>query len=451
MSEDEPRASHEAERLGPVPPVPAVAVEDSGPLRRLVGLTTIDTGPLRRHRDYRLLYIGQALSFFGAMLTYVAIPFQVYHLTGSSLAVGLLSLAELVPLLFTALIGGALADAVDRRRMLQFAEIALALVTVILLCNSLLPEPKVWVLFLAAPLGAAFDGFLRPALDSMVPRLVPRDALTSAAALDSLRGEVGMIAGPALGGVLIATVGLPATFGIDVATSGAAVLALGLMRAVPPPPDAAPPSLKSILEGMKYAWSRQELLGSYGVDMVAMFFGMPMALFPAIATEFGGAEVLGLLYAAPAVGALLASLTSGWASRVHRHGMAIIWAAAAWGLAIAVFGLVSNLLLALFFLGLAGAADMISGIFRGTLWNQTIPDRLRGRLAGIEQVSYSSGPLLGNLESGVVAALFGVRASVVSGGVLCVAGVGLFAVALPVFRHYDSRAPLSASPSEGVL
>ena len=451
MSEDEPRASHEAERLGPVPPVPAVAVEDSGPLRRLVGLTTIDTGPLRRHRDYRLLYIGQALSFFGAMLTYVAIPFQVYHLTGSSLAVGLLSLAELVPLLFTALIGGALADAVDRRRMLQFAEIALALVTVILLCNSLLPEPKVWVLFLAAPLGAAFDGFLRPALDSMVPRLVPRDELTSAAALDSLRGEVGMIAGPALGGVLIATVGLPATFGIDVATSGAAVLALGLMRAVPPPPDAAPPSLKSILEGMKYAWSRQELLGSYGVDMVAMFFGMPMALFPAIATEFGGAEVLGLLYAAPAVGALLASLTSGWASRVHRHGMAIIWAAAAWGLAIAVFGLVSNLLLALFFLGLAGAADMISGIFRGTLWNQTIPDRLRGRLAGIEQVSYSSGPLLGNLESGVVAALFGVRASVVSGGVLCVAGVGLFAVALPVFRHYDSRAPLSASPSEGVL
>ena len=451
MSEDEPRASHEAERLGPVPPVPAVAVEDTGPLRRLVGLTTIDTGPFRRHREYRLLYIGQALSFFGAMLTYVAIPFQVYHLTGSSLAVGLLSLAELVPLLFTALIGGALADAVDRRRMLQFAELALALVTVLLLFNSLLPEPRVWVLFLAAPLGAAFDGFLRPALDSMVPRLVPRDELTAAAALDSLRGEVGMIAGPALGGVLIATIGLPATFGIDVATSGAAVLALGLMRAVPPPPDAVPPSLKSIVEGMKYAWSRQELLGSYGVDMVAMFFGMPMALFPAIAAEYGGAEVLGLLYAAPAVGALLASLTSGWASRVHRHGLAIIWAAASWGLAILVFGVVSNLWVAIFFLGLAGAADMISGIFRGTLWNQTIPDRLRGRLAGIEQVSYSSGPLLGNLESGVVAALFGVRASVVSGGLLCVVGVGLFALFLPAFRHYDSRAPLSASPSEGVL
>jgi MFS family permease len=449
--EEEPRASHEGERLGPVPPVPAVAVENTGPLRRLLGLATIDTGPLRRHREYRLLFAGQAFSFFGAMLTYVAVPYQLYQLTGSSLAVGLLSLAELVPLLFTAFIGGALADAVDRRRMLQFAEIALALATVILLFNSLLDEPKVWVLFVVAPLGAALDGFQRPALDSMVPRLVSRDELTAAAALDSLRGEFGMIAGPAVGGVLIATIGLPATFGIDVATSGAAVLSLALMRAVPPPPDAVSPSVKSIVEGMKYAWSRQELLGSYGVDIVAMFFGMPMALFPAIATQYGGAEVLGLLYAAPSVGALVASLTSGWAARVYRHGMAIIWAAAAWGLAILVFGLVTNLWLALFFLGLAGAADMISGIFRGTLWNQTIPDRLRGRLAGIEQVSYSSGPLLGNLESGVVAAIFGVRASVVSGGVLCVAGVGIFALLLPAFRHYDARTPPLASPSEGVL
>jgi MFS family permease len=335
--------------------------------------------------------------------------------------------------------------------MLQFAEGALGLATVILFLNSLLDEPKVWVLFLVAPLMAGLDGFQRPALDSMVPRLVSRDELTAAAALDSLRGEFGMIAGPAIGGILIATIGLPATYGIDIATYGASVVALALMRAVPPPPDAEPPSLGSMVEGMKYAWSRQELLGSYGVDMVAMFFGMPMALFPAIATQYGGAEVLGLLYAAPSVGALVASLTSGWAPRVHRHGMAIIWAAAAWGLAIAVFGLVTNLWVALFFLGLAGAADMISGIFRGTLWNQTIPDRLRGRLAGIEQVSYSSGPLLGNLESGVVAALFSVRASVVSGGVLCVVGVLIFAVLLPALRHYDSRTPLSDSPSNGVL
>ncbi|HET6657896.1 MAG TPA: MFS transporter, partial [Gaiellaceae bacterium] len=376
---------------------------------------------------------------------------QVYHLTGSSLAVGLLSLAALVPLLFTAFIGGALADAVDRRRMLQLAEAGLGVATALLFFNSLLDEPKVWVLFVVTPLMAAIDGFQRPALDSMVPRLVSRDELTAAAALDSLRGEFGMIAGPAIGGILIATIGLPTTYGIDIATYGASVVALALMRAVPPPPDAVPPSVKSIVEGFKYAWSRQELLGSYGVDMVAMFFGMPIALFPAIATQYGGAEVLGLLYAAPSVGALLASLTSGWAARVHRHGMAIIWAAGAWGLAITVFGLVTNLWVALFFLALAGAADMISGIFRGTLWNQTIPDRLRGRLAGIEQVSYSSGPLLGNLESGVVASLFSVRASVVSGGVLCVVGVAIFAVFLPAFRHYDSRVPLAATPSEGAL
>jgi MFS family permease len=276
----------------------------------------------------------------------------------------------------------------------------------------------------------------------MVPRLVSRDELVAASALDSFRGTVGMIAGPAVGGILIATIGLPATYGLDVATCAASVFALALMRAVPPPPDADRPSLGSIVEGMKYAWSRQELLGSYGVDIVAMLFGMPMALFPAIATQYGGAEVLGLLYAAPSVGALLASLTNGWASRVHRHGLAIIWAAASWGMAIAVFGLVSNLWVAIVFLGLAGAADMISGVFRGTLWNQTIPDRLRGRLAGIEQVSYSSGPLLGNLEAGVVASLASVRASVVSRGVLCVLGVGLFALALPAFRRYDARVSL---------
>jgi MFS family permease len=202
---------------------------------------------------------------------------------------------------------------------------------------------------------------------------------------------------------------------------------------------------------VKYAWSRKELLGSYGVDIVAMFFGMPMALFPAIATKFGGAEVLGLLYAAPSVGSLLATLTSGWVSRVHRHGLAIIWAAAAWGVAITAFGLAPNLGLALVFLGLAGAADMISGVFRGTLWNQTIPDRLRGRLAGIEQVSYSSGPLLGNLEAGIVAQFASVRASVVSGGILCVAGVALFAILLPAFRLYDSRAPQPDNPPVGAL
>jgi MFS family permease len=211
------------------------------------------------------------------------------------------------------------------------------------------------------------------------------------------------------------------------------------MRAVPPPPGAVRPSVRGIFDGFRYAVSRAELVGTYSVDLIAMVFGMPLALFPAFASEFGGAGVLGLMYAAIPAGSLVATATSGWAGRVHRHGLAVIWAAAAWGLAIAAVGFAPNLALALIGLGLAGAADMISGILRGAIWNTTIPDHLRGRLAGIEQVSYSAGPLLGNLEAGIVASLAGIRASIVSGGVLCVVAVAVAALALPAFRRYDAR------------
>ncbi|MGH2345045.1 MAG: MFS transporter, partial [Chloroflexota bacterium] len=200
------------------------------------------------------------------------------------------------------------------------------------------------------------------------------------------------------------------------------------------------PSIRRVVEGIRYARGRPELIGTYVVDMTAMFFGMPTALFPALAPHYGGTGVLGLLYAAPAAGSLIAGVTSGWAGRVHRHGQAVIFAAAGWGAAIALFGLVNSLPFALFFLALAGAADEISGIFRGTIWNQTIPDNLRGRLAAIEMLSYASGPSLGNLESGTVASLVGVRATVVSGGLLCVVGVALLAAALPAFRAYDGQA-----------
>jgi len=208
---------------------------------------------------------------------------------------------------------------------------------------------------------------------------------------------------------------------------------------MPPPPEGVRPSLHGIVEGVRYARSRPELLGTYGVDFIAMFFGMPMALYPAFAAEYGGAEVLGLLYAAPSAGALIATLTSGWTGRLHRHGLAVIVAALGWGVGITGLGLAPSLWLACVALGFAGACDMVSGIFRSVIWNQTIPDHLRGRLAGIEQVSYSSGPLLGDLEAGVVAAVAGVRASIVSGGVLCIAGVAAFALALPAFRRYDAR------------
>jgi len=411
----------------------------------------MDVGPLRRHRDFRLLFTGQALSFFGSEVTFVAIPYQTFQLTHSTLAVGLLSLAEFLPLMVMAFVGGALSDAFDRRRMVQLAELGSGLAIGVLLLNSLLPEPRVWVLFAVAPVLAALYGILRPSLDALVPRLVTREEIPAASALEGFRGTLGSIAGPALAGVIIAGAGLPTAYAVDVATFGLSLVALWFMRPVPPPPDAPPVSLQSITEGVRYARSRQELIGTYGVDIIAMFFGMPMALFPAIAEGFGGAGVLGLLYAAPAVGSLLATVTSGWVGRVNRHGLAIIIAAAVWGAAIVGFGLAPNLALALAGLVVAGGADMVSGIFRMTIWNQTIPDRLRGRLAGIEQISYTSGPLLGNVEAGVVASLAGVRASVVSGGVLCVVGVVLAAIALPAFRRYDARTPRSDSPPAGVL
>jgi MFS family permease len=402
-------------------------------------VATVDLGPLRRHRDFRLLFAGRAVSFAGSMITYVAIPYQVFQLTGSSLMVGLLGVAELTPLLATALLGGALADARDRRRMVQLTELGLAVLSGVLVVNAAVASPRVWVLFVVAALAAALDGLQRPSLDAMMPRLVERHEIPAATAISSMLQQFGMVGGPTLGGLLIARFGLAATYGVDLVSFMVSLVALSFMRALPPPAGAQRPSLRGVLQGLRYARSRQELLGSYVVDIVAMVFGMPTALFPAIAARYGGAGALGLLYAAPSVGAFLANATSGWTGGVRRHGRAILVAAAAWGAAIAGFGVAGPLWLALGLLAVAGAADMVSGIFRSTIWNQTIPDHLRGRLAGIELLSYSSGPLLGNVEAGAVASLFSVRVSVVSGGLLSVLGVGIVALALPAFRTYDAR------------
>jgi MFS family permease len=407
----------------------------------------LDLTPLRESRDFRLLFTGQAVSFFGSMMTFVAVPWQVYRLTGSSFAVGMLGFAEFAPVFVMAFVGGALADAVDRRRMVRVTEALIAALTALLIFNSLLAQPRVWVIFSATALFAALNALQRPSLDALVPRLVKPEQMPAALALRFLSTTTGMIAGPATGGLLVATLGPATTYTLDLATFSASLVALWLMRAAPPPPGAAGPSLRSITEGLRYARSRPELLGTYLVDINAMFFGMPMALFPAIAEGFGGSSV-GLLYAAPAAGALCVTLTSGWSKRVNRHGLCVALAAASWGLAIVAFGFAPTLPLALLCLALAGASDMVSGLFRSIIWNQTIPDHLRGRLAGIEMVSYTTGPLLGNAEAGVVAGLFGVRASVVSGGALCVAGTALLSLLLPAFLRYDGRAGLERKRAE---
>ena len=409
------------------------------PPRRWWHLAAVDVTPLRRHRDFRLLFVSRFVSFFGSMITTVAFPYQVYQLTHSVLLVGALGVLEFGAILAFAFLGGALADARDRRSMVLLSEAALMGCSLLLAGNAALAQPQVWLLFIVATAWGLFDALQRPSLDAMLPRLVDTDELAAAAALGSIRSTLGQILGPALGGVLIAAFGLSVTYLVDVGTFLVGLASLGMMRAVPPPVDAVRPSFRRVIEGLRYARSRQELIGTYVVDMVAMFFGMPLALFPAIAQNLGGARVLGLLYAAPAVGSFLFSATSGWTNRVHRHGLGVIVAATIWGVAIIGFGLSPVLWAALFFLGLAGAADMMSGVFRSVIWNQTIPDSLRGRLAAIEMLSYTSGPALGNFEAGVVASIFSVRVSVVSGGVLCVIACVLCAAALPLFRAYDAR------------
>lgn len=396
-----------------------------------------DLRPLRL-REFRLIYIGQFMSAFGSAMTYVVLPFQMYALTHSALAVGLIGVVEFVPMVTLALVGGALADHFDRRRLIGFVESAMALCCGVLAWNAALSTPHVVVLWIVAGLLAGLGALQRPAIEALMQQLLPENEMAAAGALNSVRGNFAFIVGPGLAGVIAATGGATLAFGFDALSYLASIATILMMRPVARITLGDEGiTLHALLEGWRYARSRQDLLGTYLIDMNAMFFGMPNALFPAMAERWGTASV-GLLYAAPPLGAMIAALTSGWATGVNRHGRAIAWAAALWGLAIAGFGFARSLWLALIFLAAAGAADMVSGIFRMTVWNQTIPSSIRGRTAAIEMVSYHTGPSLGNAEAGFAARLFGVRASVVSGGVLCVAGTLALAMLLPKFMAYDS-------------
>lgn len=407
-----------------------------------------DLTPLRVSRDFRLVFGGSGISAIGSFVTYVAIPYQVYLLTDDPLLVGLLGLCEIAPLLVTALLGGALADFADRRRLVVIGEIAFATLTAVLLIHAAFGSPYLWLLFVVAGLATAVDGVQRPAMDALVPRLVAPEQIPAAMVLNTLRGNIAWLAGPALGGVLLATVPLPWVFAVDLATFVVSIACFARIRPVPPPPAVDRPSLRSVAAGLRYAVRRPELLGTYLVDINAMFFGIAQSLYPFVAEELGGPAVLGLLHAAPSAGSLLATLVSRWTARVHRHGLAVTLAAAAWGAAIVGFGLSRTLWLALLFLLLAGAADMISGLFRSIIWNQTIPDHMRGRLAGIEMLSYMLGPTLGNARAGAVARFTGTFGSIVWGGALCLVGTVALVAALPTFLRYDGREGLAKKIAE---
>jgi len=412
------------------------------PERGLLARIALDIRPLRESRDFRRLWFGVGISAIGSQITTVAIPFQLYEETGSTLLLGLLGLAALVPLLVVPIYGGAVADAVDRRRLLLLSDVAQLLVTGGLLVNALLPNPSVWFLFVAEALGTAAYGFQRPARNALTPRLVRQDQLLAAIAVEDVVFTLARVAGPVMAGVLIVAVGLGGAYAIDMATFAASLGAIWLLPPAPPAPDAGRPSLQSILDGFRYVRRRKVLLGIFVMDTNAMIFGMPRALFPAFAEKLGGgAGVLGLFYAAPFAGALLASLTSGWMMTVRRQGLGVTVAAGAWGVAIALFGLAEALWVALIFLAVAGAADFISAVLRGNILLTVTPDSMRGRLSGIELAQVAGAPELGNFEAGAVASLTSIRASIVSGGVLCVIGTVAVALAIPALVRYDARKP----------
>ncbi len=398
----------------------------------------LDLSPLKVSRDYRLLFFGQLVSFFGSMMTFIVVPWQMYQITQSSAMVGYIYLAEFVPMIVLAFVGGALADFLDKRRMLRLTEIGQTVVTAILLGNSLLPKPQIWVLFVAVALHAGLAAIQRPAFESFIQKIIPVDLMSAVMALNSIRYSIGAIVSPAVAGIIATQLSASVAYTIDLFTFIASLIAVFMLRAVPSPENAERPSWQGIKRAWKYAFGRQELVGTYFIDIAAMFFAMPQALYPALAVIYGP-QYVGFFPAAIAAGALAASLTSGWTKNIHRHGLLITVAAALWGVAIIFFGMADSVVVALLFLAAAGFFDMISGIFRGAIWNQTIPNHLRGRLASIEMMSYLTGPMLGSAKMGIVAERFGVKAALISGGILCVAAVGGAALFLPRFLSYDGR------------
>jgi MFS family permease len=408
--------------------------------RRLSRHIFLDLSPLRRSRDFRALVSGLGVSTLGSQLTAVSVSYQVYAITHSSLQVGLVSLAQLFPLVFGSLLGGSLADSVDRRRLLLVVETLGALSSAGLALNADF-GPVLWPLFLFPAATAALSGMDSAARNTMVPGLVGLRLVPAANAIFQSLFQTGAIVGPAAAGLLLAGAGVHVVYWLDALSFLGALAAVFLISPQPPsPPSAAAPASRpgwrSTVEGLRFVRRSQPVQGAYLIDLNAMVFGMPRALFPALgATVFGGgATTVGLLYAAPGAGALLGALTSGWVGRVRRQGLAVTCAVMVWGLAITGFGLVRLLPLALLLLAVAGWADVVSAVFRHTIIQFSGPDSLRGRLMGVQMAVVTGGPRLGDLEAGAVAAAFGDTVSVVSGGLACVAGALLVARLLPGFR-----------------
>lgn len=408
---------------------------------RLHGLL-VDLEPVKRDRDFRMLWLGQLVSGLGRQVTVVALPFELWQLTHSSLSIGLLALVQLVPILVFSLGGGAIADAVDRRRLLIATQVLLAACSVALAVLAAQPSPPIWALYVVAFLAAGVGAVDMPARASALPRLVPRERLPAAIAVNWLSGQTVSVAGPVFAGVLIAVSGVAAAFAFDVATFMASLVALLLIAPIPPHPEARRPGLRSIAEGLRYARTRRIVLATFVIDLDAMVFGMPSALFPQLAlTVFNtGAAGYGLMTAAPAVGALLGAVFSGWVGRIRRPGRGVVVAVAGWGAAIIGFGLLTaSFPLALLCLAVAGGADVISAVLRSSIVQLVTPDQLRGRISSIHSLVVTSGPRIGDAEAAGVAAIAGPQFSVVSGGLVCLIGLVAVVALFPELLGYEHR------------
>jgi predicted MFS family arabinose efflux permease len=418
-------------------------------VKRIARHLVMDVSPLHRSRDLRCLVAGQSLAALGAQLTMVAVAYQVYLLTRSSLDVGLVSLGQVLPLIAGALLGGSLADGADRRRVLLGAQLLTLLCSAGLAVNAD-AGPALWPLFALPAVAAGFTATTEAGLSAILPNLVRRSEIAAVNAMFQALFQIGLVAGPAVAGLLLAGAGVRLVYWIDVATLAAAIVATFLIGPQSPQAGAShPPGLRSIVAGLRYLRGRPVIQGAYLIDINAMVFGMPRAVFPALAaTVFGGgARTLGFLYAAPGAGALLGALTTGWVHRIRRQGRAVIAAVLVWGAAITCFGLVRWLPAALALLAVAGCADVISAVFRSTIIQLAVPDQLRGRLMGMQMAVVTGGPRIGDAESGAVANAFSPITSVISGGLACIAGALILARLLPAFRRQQApAAPDGAQP-----
>lgn len=421
----------------------------------LLSRIAVDTSSLRESRDLRLLLAGELVTGLGTQATLVALPYQLYVETHSAFLTGLLGAVELFPLMTMALLGGALADRHDRRRMLLVIQAALILGASALAALAYAGSPPIALLYVLGGVMAGFGAVQNVTAGSIIPNLVSVERLRSALALNYGLNTLTQVLGPALGGVLIGVLGLGAAYTIDAVSCVAILGAVWLMSPQPPRVSAEVAAeepqrvLESIRDGLRFVRGNQALMGSFAIDLVAMTFGMPRALFAVLSVSVyhTGAGGTGLMYASVAAGATVAALTTGWLSGARRLGRIVIWAVVAWGAAIALAGVASSLWIAAALLALAGAADSVSAVCRSAINQSVTPDHLRGRMSSVFTMVVTSGPRLGDVESGSVAALAGVRASVVSGGLACVAGVALIVFAFPALLAFDAERDVVVSPA----